>query len=1204
MAELSSFGDSKTFGGAPDTRDEWRIRERVRTVAAGLLLCLHIGVDPPDVLKTNPTARLECWTEPEEGAASRETIARNLQQQFEFWQPRAKYRVLQDPTVEEVRKLCQSLRKSAKEERVLLHYNGHGVPRPTKAGELWLFNKQYTQYIPTAVSDVAQWLGGPLMLIADCSGAGNIFEAYRRAAQGSDLLMLVACDADGVLPMAPEMPADIFTACLTTPMEIAIRWHVYRAGPLMPAISLETAMSLPGRLGDRRTALGELNWILTAITDTIAWSVLPRDLFKRLFRQDVLVASLFRNYLLALRIMKQFRCNAMCWPPIPSSAVVSHELWQAWDQALDCALSQIPDAARETQHSLFIYEASSFFAGQLDAFEQWISQCALMDVPPSNAIYLPIVLQVLLSQTHRIRALNLLGLFMDLGDWAVLDALHVGVFPYILKLFQAPSGDSARYPLLYLWLRILVFDPGAAADLRKEDAYLFLTRMLCEDMEESFDVWETRSMAIICLCVLCRLGREHCDVLVRTEGLVERLLRYAKATAPVLAEWALHLLSLLVENCCYHEAEAGEGARMIPSWTAAIVDERLFAILDDERCENRAAVTHLLGTLLGASLLNEWTEAEILYRLLPRLGEFYPTARRELIVALSRFIARHVPVFTLAAYDLWEGWQRASAKGNSQTVRVDEFVAPGTGDMVRHPGLYTLVWKTCLMLALDPSDLVAPLARRLVDEIHMSFLFPSGGMLSNGSNASNVGTASATSAASNVNNVKIVFVSESRGGDGHDDHHRDQQRDQPRDHPRDHPRDQQRDNYGSPCPSELRLVSSIPMKSPIMSEAAAAFIAHQKRRKALLHRKQSDVVQARIRKLQLLDADDSRRWASLPETQRRFEHPAGVIDVGASVSRVLFHPLEERVLTADEQGRIGVWGYDGRRMNTFSYLRDLGSETPLDIRSKYRVTALACVDWDPIKLLVASMDGIVRLYDDFVEEGAQALRAAWSMGPAPVAGMSGDDDAVALLLEWNQHQRRLFTVAAGRELSVVDAQREAVVQRIAMPPDTRATAITSDRRESPIITLGFADGWLRRYDLRQPERSIGALQGHGSWIVGVRHCPSAGGMELVSGAVQGELLFWDPRQPTTPLRRVQPARHGLLALDVHSTLPVTVCASANQSLRIVEDDQLRGQIKYHEGLLGRRIGPVEDVVFHPRRLLVAAGSTDGLVSLFTAKVHS
>lgn len=43
--------------------------------------------------------------------------------------------------MDEVKKLCTSLRRNAKEERVLFHYNGHGVPRPTANGEVWVFNK-------------------------------------------------------------------------------------------------------------------------------------------------------------------------------------------------------------------------------------------------------------------------------------------------------------------------------------------------------------------------------------------------------------------------------------------------------------------------------------------------------------------------------------------------------------------------------------------------------------------------------------------------------------------------------------------------------------------------------------------------------------------------------------------------------------------------------------------------------------------------------------------------------------------------------------------------------------------------------------------------------------------------------------------------------------------------------------------------------
>ena len=70
-----------------------------------------------------------------------ETVGVNLQKQYERWQTRARYKQSLDPTVDDIKKLCTSLRRNAKEERVLFHYNGHGVPKPTANGEIWVFNR-------------------------------------------------------------------------------------------------------------------------------------------------------------------------------------------------------------------------------------------------------------------------------------------------------------------------------------------------------------------------------------------------------------------------------------------------------------------------------------------------------------------------------------------------------------------------------------------------------------------------------------------------------------------------------------------------------------------------------------------------------------------------------------------------------------------------------------------------------------------------------------------------------------------------------------------------------------------------------------------------------------------------------------------------------------------------------------------------------
>jgi regulatory associated protein of mTOR len=206
---------------------------------------------------------------------------------------------------------------------------------------------------------------------------------------------------------------------------------------------------IPGRQTDRKTLLGELNWIFTSITDTIAWNMLPRSLFQKLFRQDLLLASLFRNFMLAERIMKACGCQPVSSPRLPP--LHQHPLWDTWDVHAEAALMQLP--AVMADESKFV--ASGFFREQLTAFELWLNHSGgLTHSPPQQ---LPIVLQVLLSQVHRVRALRLLGRFLDMGSACVELALSVGIFPYVLKLLQT-TLPGLRRSLVFIWCKILATD--------------------------------------------------------------------------------------------------------------------------------------------------------------------------------------------------------------------------------------------------------------------------------------------------------------------------------------------------------------------------------------------------------------------------------------------------------------------------------------------------------------------------------------------------------------------------------------------------------------------------------------------------------------------------------------------------------------------------------------------------------------------------
>lgn len=456
----------------------------MKTVSVALVLCLNVGVDPPDFFKTDPCARLECWFDPSSVAPQKalEVIGGSLQKQYERWQPKARYKLSLDPTVEDVKKLCISLRRNAKEERVLFHYNGHGVPRPTQNGEIWVFNRTYTQYIPLSIYDLQSWMGAPSIFVYDCSNAGIILnsfntfaeqhEAEQIAAQSQNrgsspsgnqqgnstsqshqsfrnCIQLAACNSDQILPMNPDLPADLFTSCLTTPIKTALKWFSLKStSKMVPHITYEMIQNIPGVLHDRRTMLGELNWIFTAITDTIAWNTLPRELFQTLFRQDLLVASLFRNFLLADRILRSYDCTPMSSPALPPT--YRSTFWCSWDLALDLALSQLPDVLSGRKQ----YVNSPFFEEQLTAFQVWLEGNPDPQNPPEQ---LPIVLQVLLSQAHRIRALELLEKFLDIGPWAVQLALNVGIFPYVLKLLQSQAVELRPF-LVCIWAKILAVD--------------------------------------------------------------------------------------------------------------------------------------------------------------------------------------------------------------------------------------------------------------------------------------------------------------------------------------------------------------------------------------------------------------------------------------------------------------------------------------------------------------------------------------------------------------------------------------------------------------------------------------------------------------------------------------------------------------------------------------------------------------------------
>ncbi|CCM02264.1 uncharacterized protein FIBRA_04347 [Fibroporia radiculosa] len=811
---------------APKTTPWRSTPSKLKTANAALVLCLNIDVDPPDVVKTNPCATLECWVDPHTLPAQKalDIIGMNLAHQFEGLSPKITFKPLLDPAYDDLRKYCHSLRKTAKEDAILFYYNGHGVPKPTPSGEMWCFNKEYTQYIPVSLQEVQSWLLSPCVYIWDCSAAGHLLQnfitfAKRRDTDAtmnrggypegtppfSESIQLAACAADEQLPTCPELPADLFTSCLTSPIDIALRWFVM-CHPLPDSVTLDMVMQLPGDLKDRRTPLGELNWIFTAITDTIAWTTFPRDVFTRLYRSDLLVASLFRNFLLAERIMKNYHCTPHTSPPLP--ATNTHPLWASWDLAVDACLRQLPELLKHMKPGTvadgsltgrrssatrshpppsdptYAYISSRFFGDQLTAFEVWISrggsaltkrgplslpeshgdQAATVDVPNGDASHslqdmepisdhhlvprkppdqLPIVLQVLLSQPHRLRALILLSQFVDLGPWAVDLVLAIGIFPYISRLLQAASPDL-RPVLIFIWARIFAVNPSCQVDLYGNQGYKYFANVLAgRDDSSHGGIPNSSEHKAMCAFVLSAIARDY------PHG----------------------------QNACWREQvfdacydALGDGDFLLRQWSALCVaqiwdandeiktygvdrgtQDKLIALLSDDSPEVRSAALYALGTFLGASGspdLNKLggggsgtqyqLEDRVHFRMevavvtgatLAIKEDASPMVRKELLVLISCLVKEWRGHFIVCAWIYWEEdrrWKNGTHLLHDEDITsqaVAEWLDDlGDDDAYREENRVLLssfftIFTVLLELSADPYQEVATNAQTVVDYV-------------------------------------------------------------------------------------------------------------------------------------------------------------------------------------------------------------------------------------------------------------------------------------------------------------------------------------------------------------------------------------------------------------------------------------------------------------------------------------------------------
>jgi len=78
-------------------------------------------------------------------------------------------------------------------------------------------------------------------------------------------------------------------------------------------------------------------------------------------------------------------------------------------------------------------------------------------------------------------------------------------------------------------------------------------------------------------------------------------------------------------------------------------------------------------------------------------------------------------------------------------------------------------------------------------------------------------------------------------------------------------------------------------------------------------------------------------------------------------------------------------------------------------------------------------------------------------------------------------------------------------------------------------------------------------------------------------------------------------RSAMTALACHPRMPILASGSDASFVKVcaTDGDTLQA-FRHHDQLQGRRIGRVSTLSFHPNALLLAAGFTDNIISIYAA----
>lgn len=271
----------------------------------------------------------------------------------------------------------------------------------------------------------------------------------------------------------------------------------------------------------------------------------------------------------------------------------------------------------------------------------------------------------------------------------------------------------------------------------------------------------------------------------------------------------------------------------------------------------------------------------------------------------------------------------------------------------------------------------------------------------------------------------------------------------------------------------------------------------------------------------------------------------------------------------------------------------LGEEGGLYRRweSEVEVTSVVAINAHYMPLWAGgSPDGTVRVWG---RGDAAPLVACWTIGSAAAAVDPASGTRQALWLGWDAPAARLYAGSAGSTtVEMWDATQQMHAGSFEVPAQVTSIGVGP---ASNLCLAGMRTGQVALLDSRT-QAPVQIWNELSTQIVGTSMC--VGGdwawTQMVAGAVDGRVLFWDLRAPahssrslTVPLGKSSQAR----ALCAHPLFGEIVCGTSEGVAVFCSKGTPLSSIKFFES--GQPVGGVEKVCIHPLAPVICAGLQNG-----------